>query len=312
MKTMKKGDAMKPAILVAPCLLTLACGGAQNSASLDELRAAMPRHEWLSTSLDHMHPLGPAMCSSSGASTFGTLTHKIAGTVDGVLAGVFVQVEQVSSQPPTVTEPGQAMWGPIVGTSSVYMLAVQQASATEFHFFLGGEPKGAGDSWQGVFGGTTVVADEQHRSGEVDVNFNVMHALDPTVDPVAGGAAVRFTVAGGERDVVAHFGGIRGKNAPQTDDSDYAFTAAPDQTARFAFATHIDFNDDGTPDEAAQIQSRWAADGSGTAHVAVTGGSLGLRTVNAVECWNPALGRVFYADDQSAYDRVGDQACCRF
>ena len=61
-----------------------------------------------------------------------------------------------------------------------------------------------------------------------------------------------------------------------------------------------------------QIQSRWAADGSGTAHVVVTGGSLGQRTVNAVECWDRALGRTFYTDDQNMNDRAGDSACCPF
>ena len=199
-----------------------------------------------------------------------------------------------------------------MGTTSVYTLAVQQASATEFNLFLGGEPKGAGDAWQGVFGGKTAVTDAQHRSGEVDVSFSIMHALDPTVDPVSGGAAVRFTIDGATRDVRAHFGGIVGKNSPQPDDSDYAFTAAQDQTSSFAFATHIDFDHDGTLDEVVNIQSRWAANGSGTAHVVVTGGSLGQRTINAVECWDPARGRVFYTDDQNMNARSGDPACCPF
>ena len=304
---------MKRITFVAPCLLALAaCGGAPNTASMDELRAAVPRHEWLSMSLAEVRAPAPAMCASSGASTFGTTTHQIAGTVDGVLAGVFGSIGQVTSQPPAVKEPGQAMWGPIVGTSSVYTLAVQQVSATEFNFFLGGEAKGAGDAWKGVFGGTTVVTDAQHRSGKVDVNFSVMHSLDATVDPIAGGAAVRFSVNGGARDVRAHFGGIIGKNAPQADDSDYAFTEAADHTVGFAFATHMDYDHDGTLDEVVNIQSRWAADGSGTAHVVVTGGSLGQRTVNAVECWNPALERVFYTDDQNANDRVGTPTCCPF
>jgi hypothetical protein len=36
------------------------------------------------------------------------------------------------------------------------------------------------------------------------------------------------------------------------------------------------------------------------------------RTVNATECWGPALGRVFYTDDQNGNDRIGDLACCPF
>jgi hypothetical protein len=278
---------------------------------VDELRAVVPSHEWVAVSLAASTQAQP-MCASSGPSRFGTLSHQIAGSVDKVLADVFGLIDGVTSQPPAVVQPGQAEWGPIEGATSVYTLAVQQAGPQQFNFFLGGEPRGAGDAWQGVFGGNTVVADPQQRSGELDINFAVMHALDPTVDPVSGGAAVRFSSDGGAREVMAHFGGIVGQNAPQPDDSDYAFSAMPDRTASFGFATHVDYDGDGKLDELVQIQSRWAADGSGTAHIVVTGGSLGQRTVNAVECWDPALGRVFYSDDQNVNDRAGDEACCPF
>src|SRR5262245_20174353 len=131
---------MKRIVLFAPCLLALGCGGPQINASVDELRAAAPSREWISMPLADVRPPAPAMCSSSGASIFGTTTHRIANTVDGVLADVIGIIGQVTSQPPAVKDPGQAMWGPIVGASSVYTLAVQRVSATEFNFFLGGQP----------------------------------------------------------------------------------------------------------------------------------------------------------------------------
>ena len=64
-------------------------------------------------------------------------------------------------------------------------------------------------------------------------------------------------------------------------------------------------------DEQVHIDSRWAMDGSGVAHVVVSGGSLGQRVVNAIECWDPARGRVFYTADDTN-DRTGDPACCAF
>src|SRR4051794_23111450 len=83
----RQGDAMRHAmkrtLLVAPCLFVLACGGG-GTASVDELRAAMPRHAWLNMSLALVAPpqqgATPKMCTASGASTFGTLTHQVAGT----------------------------------------------------------------------------------------------------------------------------------------------------------------------------------------------------------------------------------------
>src|SRR5262245_39185112 len=115
---------MNRIILVAPCLVVFACGGPQVNASVEELRAAVPSREWVSMPLAEVRPPAQAMCLSSGASTFGTITHEIAGSVDKVLADVFGIIGQVTSQPPAVKEAGQAMWGPIVGASSVYTLAV--------------------------------------------------------------------------------------------------------------------------------------------------------------------------------------------
>src|SRR5438105_259618 len=106
---------MKPIILVAPCLLAFACGGAGTNASVEELRAILPQHTWIDMSLTAVHPPGQTMCAASGASTFGTLTHQVAGTADGVLADVIAVVAQITAQPPAATQPGHAAWGPIVG-----------------------------------------------------------------------------------------------------------------------------------------------------------------------------------------------------
>jgi hypothetical protein len=303
---------MKRTILVAPCLLAIACGGAGTSASVDELRAAVPQRAWVDMSLTALRPPGQTMCAASGASTFGTMTHQVAGTADGVLADVLAVVAQITAQPPAASQPGQAAWGPIVGASAVYRLTAAQTDATRFEFVLAGEPPGTGDAgWKDVFAGATVVTDAQHRMGFLAVDFGVMHALDPTVDPSAGVVNAGFAVDGGARNVMARFMGIAGKNAPQPDDSAYAFDLAADQSAGFAFSTHVDYDHDGKLDELVHIDSRWATDGSGTAHVVVSGGSLGQRTVNAVECWDPARNRVYYTADDTN-DRTGDPACCPF
>src|SRR5206468_3137048 len=138
-------DAMKRTILVAHCLLAVSCGGAGTSASVEELRAAVPQHAWLDMSLA-VRPPGQAMCATSGASTFGTLTLQVAGTADGVLADVLAVVARITADPPAASEPGHAAWGPIVGASAVYRLTAEQADATKFQFVLAGEPPGTGEA----------------------------------------------------------------------------------------------------------------------------------------------------------------------
>jgi hypothetical protein len=302
---------MRRTILVAPCLLALACGGAQTNASVEELRATVPQHAWLEMALPAVRPPGQGACAASGASTFGTLTHRVAGTADGVLVGVFGVVAQVTSQAPAASSPGHAAWV-IPGTSAVYRLIAQQSDAANFQFVMSGEPPGSGEpGWKDVFAGATRIDDPQRREGEVLVDFGVMHALDASVDPTAGQVRAHFVLGGSDaRDVAATFTGIVGKNAPQPDDSAYAFVLATDQSADFAFSTRIDFDGDGTLDELLHIDSHWATDGRGVAHGTVTGGSLGQRTVTAIECWDGALQRVYYTDDAGVNASQGDRACC--
>ncbi len=295
--------------LVAPCVFALACGPA---ATLDQLDAAVPSRDVLSVALPPPPPVPAATCATLGPATFGQATHDVSATVDGVLDGVLGMADQLRAQPPSAQGSGEAMWGPIQGDASEYMFAVQQQGGTAFNFFLGGQAQGAQDAWQGVFGGSSDVIDAQHRSGEVDVNFGVMHDLDGTTDPISGGAAVVFAIDDDGRRVNAHFGQIVSAGATDPTDNDYAFIEAPDHTVSFAFSTKLDFDGGGVADERVHIDSKWAADGSGVAHVTITDGSLGSGEVHAVECWDGSLARTYAADDRAPGVEEGSAACCPF
>lgn len=305
---------MRPTCYVACVLLAGACSApAGTTSSVEELRASLPTRAMISIYPVATQPAAASACAAIRPSTFGTLTHQIAGTADGVLGGVLGTVQQITSSPPAAAQPGHAVWGPIASptSASMYRLEVAAAAPSEFHFVLAGKDKSADESaWRGVFQGVTFAADPAHRTGQVVVDFGVMHALDASVDPLTGGVGVHFDVAGAARNVTASFAGITGKNAPQPDDAQYHLEQAADQSAGFAFITRVDFDGDGTLDEVARIDSRWAATGAGAAHLTVTGGSLGARTVNAMECWSPTLDRVFYTDDAAAPAHEGDPACC--
>ena len=291
-------------------LFAAACGAAgEGTSSIEELRAALPTQA-LVTMVPVVSEV-PALtsCTTLGASTFGVLTHKVAADVDGVLGGVLGEVQTITKNPPTSSRPGHAVWGPISSpTSSEYLLQVDEPARAEFHFVLAG--RDAASDWRGVFQGVTVAPDATHRAGQIAVDFTVMHALDASVDPVAGQVGVHFEAAGSARNVAATFAGIRGKAAPQPDDAQYQLVTAADNSSGFAYSTRVDFDGDGTQDEIAHIDSLWSPSGAGVAHLTVSGGSLGARVVNAVECWDAALARVYYTDDASMHPAAGDAACC--
>ena len=196
------------------------------------------------------------------------------------------------------------------GRAVVYRLEVAAGPSNEFHFVLAGRPAAAGeDAWRGLFQGTTAAPDATHRAGQIAVDFGAIHALDPTSDPLGGQVALHFGADGAAREVTAQFSGISGKSAPQPDDAAYALQQGADGGTGLAFSTRVDFDGDGSLDELAHIDSRWAPSGAGDAHLTVSGGSLAVGSVTAVECWSPSLARVFYTDSAGAATE-GDPACC--
>lgn len=293
-------------------LFAAACGASEDSASsVEELRAALPDKSWVAMSPVVSEAPTVSSCKTLGASTFGVQTHQIAAGVDKVISDVLGEVQSITKNPPTASSPGHAVWGPITSaTSSVYQLQVDESVRGQFQFILAG--RDARTDWRHVFEGVTVTPDASHHAGQLAIDFGVMHALDTSVDPLAGQVAVHFEMAGAARNVNAIFAGIRGKAAPQPDDAQYALVAAADHSAGFAYSTRVDFNADGMLDELAHIDSKWSATGSGVAHLTVTGGGLGARVVNAVECWDATLARTYYNDDATMHPAAGDSSCCPF
>ena len=233
---------MKPISFVGCLLFAGACNAPApatidaTKASVDELRAAVPTRAALTIAPAATQKLdAPSACAGLGPSSFGTLTHQIAGNADGVVGGVAGIVDDITKSPPAAAAPGHAVWGPIPSPSGdvVYRLEVTGAPPSEFHFVLAGKTAAADESaWRGIFQGVSVAADATHHAGQVAVDFDVMHALDASVDPLAGKVAVHFDSDGAARAVTAAFAGVQGKSAPQPDDAQYAFQMGADQFGR--------------------------------------------------------------------------------
>jgi hypothetical protein len=306
-----------------------ALGGCSGSASApigtdtSGLSAAVPQHDWLRLAtltatvqgqiLGAPTPeAGQASCQGGPPAMFAALTQSIMTNANGVVDGLLGRIGQITSGPPAAVAPGHATWGPITspGASAVYRFDVQAVAPSTFALQLTGHPAGGSEStWIGVFQGLITTPDPAHRAGELHVDFGAAHALDPSSDPVAGGVAIHFGSGPEGRAIDETFGGIVGSNAPDPNDAHYVYSEAPDGV-RFDFMTRTDFDHDGVANELLNVQSRWLPVGAGKASVVVTGGDLGPRQVAAVECWDPALATVFYADDVNANPPAGDPGCC--
>jgi hypothetical protein len=317
--------------ILTPLVLLFGCSG-HNAPDIaqqqqDALTAAVPQKEWIQLKVASLDPSAqsqsqaqsaqqtplPPVCQPLGPSDMAIMTHTIASDADNLLGGVLGLVAQITSSPPSSAGPGQATWAPLGDPASpvFYRLDVAQVAPNAFHFQFSGGPKAAGGSvLLGLLQGTTVVADPDHRAGDVEIDFGAMHALDPSTNPVTGGVAIHFDNTTGPRIVDAQFSGVAGPGAPQPNDAHYHLEQAPDSSAVFEFFTRTDFDRDGTLDELLHVESRWASNGAGAAHVNVSGGSLGPRQVNAIECWAPPIIEVFYADDVNMNPPRGDQSCC--
>jgi len=307
--------------------LFAACAGAPPTATTEALAAAVPRASWVHMEVQpqqppqnpngkaQAQPNGPqenahAVCALLGPSSMGTLTRQVSHDANGLVENVLQLVATITQGPPSQEGDGQATWFLDDGKSPVvHAFAIQAVAPDTFNFFLGAKPRGADDNaWQGLLGGEVNTADPSGPVGNLAINFGMIHNFDPNAEPETGGAAVQFGRSGDARVVAMHLGGISGKGAPP-DDADYQFAEHADGSGGFGFATRADFDHDGTLDELLHVQSAWQSNGLGQSHATVTGGSLGNRTVDAVECWTPSLARVFYADDIGT-PPTGNPLCC--
>ena len=306
------------------------CAGASDAApvgtSSDALSNAIPKQEWIAIDLGAqsgaasvstknvaVRTIGAApVCESATPAQFAALSHQIASSANGTVAGLMSMVGQITSQPPVARTDDHAVWGPITSPTApaVYRFEVDRVDATLFAFRLLGRPKDGDEStWRGVFEGQVAPVDDAHRKGDAHVDFTAAHTLDPSNGPTAGALALHFEASNDARTIALTFAGVTGPGAPAPNDAVYTYTQPNDGAGTFDFVTHADFDDDGKQDELLHVQSRWDAVSGGQAVVSIVGASL-PHPVVATECWNATGGAVFYADDASMHPPVGAADCC--
>ncbi len=304
---------MRRALLLL-ALLTVGC-----AAGDDPYRAAVPTRDAVAINV----PGGSTGTSSAqeeallGAqASFYTLTRQISTGLNNGAAMFFGLVEKLVATPPTAHDATNSYWGPFTDALSpmTVELGVNRVDAQDYMFFLGGKPKGAPDSaFMGLFGGTAHPIDAAHGSGELDVNFTELNALDPTVNPATGGIAFKHDNTADPRTVDVQFGNFLDGTPGSTPlDALYHYAEHADQSGSFAFGLRTDFDHDpnGILEDVA-LSSRWLASGAGRADLVATGGSLPAGfVVHATECWDTTFARVFYTEDVDPTKTEGNVSAC--
>jgi hypothetical protein len=309
---------MRRALLVLVAL-TMGC-----RAGHDPYEAALPTRAAVAIQVPGNATAG-ATAATSGVrtealvgtqATLYTMTRQISTQLNGATDSFFGMINDITATPPSAHDASHAYWGPFTPALSpmTVTLAVERVDAQDYKFFLGGRPKSAPDSaYMGLLGGGAHQVDATHGTGQLEVNFNTMHALDPTTNPATGAIGFVHSNVADARTVEVHFADfVDGKAGTMPQNATYHYTENPDTSGSFEFVlkTNFDMDPNGILEDAALL-SRWVPSGAGRADMIVQGGSLPAGfVVHAIECWNATFGRVYYTEDVDPTKTEGDASAC--
>jgi hypothetical protein len=247
--------------------------------------------------------------------TFYVMTRQISTQLNGAASSTFDMIESAVATPPTAEDATHEQWGPFTPALSpmTVALAVQRVDGQDYNFFLGGKLKNTSGDFMGLLGGSTHTVDAAHSSGQMEVNFTVMNALDPTTQPATGAIAFVHDDTADPRTVAVHFGNfLDGTPGATPLNATYQYAEHPDTSGSFQFALRTNFDSD--PNnilEDALLDSRWLASGAGRADLVASGGSLPSGfVVHATECWDANFSRVYYTEDVDPSKTEGNASDC--
>ena len=303
-------------LLVVLGSLVAGCSGGSGS-----YQAALPTRDAVAI---RVPAAGPSTSASSvrtetlGAqATFYTMTRQISTQLNGAAAGFFGMIDQAVATPPSGHDATHEYWGPFTPALSpiTVELAVERVDANDYNFFLGGKPKSAPDSaFTGLLGGSTHVVDATHGSGQLEVNFTTMNALDPTTNPATGAIAFVHDNSADPRTVQVHFANfLDGTTAGATPmNATYQYAEHADSSGNFQFGLRTNFDNDANDVlEDVALVSRWLPSGAGRADLIAQNGSLPAGfVVHATECWDQNFQRVYYTEDVDPSKTEGDVSAC--
>jgi len=270
--------------------------------------AALPTRASLAINVPPASAVKPAL--------FYTMTRELSTSLDADAASSFAMIESALASPPTLQDATHAQWGPFASAGSPVMLALaeERVGAADYDFFLGGKAAGAPDSeFTGLLGGKAHWVDATHGSGELEMNFSAMNALDPAKNPATGAIAFVHDNTGDPRTVAVHFADfLDGTPGATPANATYQYAEYADASGSLQFGQRTNFDNDPRGIlEDVMLLSRWSSTGAGRADVIAQNGSLPAGfVVHATECWDATTARVYYTEDVDPTKTEGSLSAC--
>jgi hypothetical protein len=286
------------------------CGGAAPAAS-ESFLAALPSRQTLEVTAPTAR--APAALSETSGSALGetaslyVLTRQMTAQVNDIVGGALDTLGDITRTPPAAISSDSAVWGPFTGPLSpvAARLLVTRVGPGSHRFVLELRPRSGQDSEFEPFleGGSTGAAPGGPGQGQLSLDLDLAHRLDPVANATEGHLIAGWTVVPDGRQVQVHLGEVHVGSGPVTT-ADILSSLLPDGSGSLAFDSQL---------EAGRVGSRWIPSGAGRADVEVHGGDAegGGRLT---ECWSESFARV-YAQGVSPDGGVGsegDPAACAF
>jgi len=291
--------------LVAAC----ACGGSQSFQ--DQAREALP-----SSSSVHMGNPGDTQSNVRsigqlqqdllvGSSQWYATTVLFVGSVNGATLWTLGVVEAVTNLPPTSCTASSCTWGP--GSNALdpntYRLIVTKVSDEQFHWNLDARSRSKpGSDFVTVISGDATPSGIRHRgSGTFTIDQDAAATLD-SHSTDRGTITIAYSNVG-PAHITASFHDVKDSNpnnAGQLGNAFYDFREQISGGGDMEIAWH-----NLTSDDRIDIHSRWLANGSGRADVAVvkTAGNGSLSN-----CW--ATAAAGFATTFDSIGQVGSESAC--
>jgi hypothetical protein len=295
------------------------CGGAAPTAS-DSFLAALPSRQTLEVTAPTAR--APAALSETSGSALGetaslyVLTRQMTAQVNGIVGGALDTLGDITRTPPAAISSDSAVWGPFTGPLSpiAARLLVTRVAPGSHRFVLELRPRSGQDSEFEPFleGGSTGAAPGGPGQGQLSLDLDLAHRLDPVANATEGHLIAGWTVVPDGREVQVHLGEVHVGSGPVTT-ADILSSLLPDGSGSLAFDAQANLVGGPEALEAGRVGSRWIPSGAGRADVEVHGGDAegGGRLT---ECWSESFARV-YAQGVSPDGGVGsegDPAACAF
>ena len=182
------------------------CGGAAPAAS-ESFLAALPSRQTLEVTAPTAR--APAALSETSASALGetaslyVLTRQMTAQVNGIVGGALDTLGDITRTPPAAIGSDSAVWGPFTGPLSpvAARLLVTRVAPGSHRFVLELRPRSGQDSEFEPFleGGSTGAAPGGPGQGQLSLDLDLAHRLDPVANATRGSPDCRLDGGAGRQ-----------------------------------------------------------------------------------------------------------------